>query len=163
MESKHKIAALALMLAAASTTATAQTPPTAHPFVERHRQMQLLVSGNAGLKPPPVFRDAADAPIGNASFDERFAAMQRDSGYSFVDPPRGTSTHAAQPIGNESFSERFQQMQAASSNSGQWGFQPGSNELANEANSTLTLAKPVIGFMRGRAGSATPAPAAPEK
>jgi hypothetical protein len=152
-------ATITAVLLGTATLAVAQSP--AESFADYIRRSQALVGPH--FKPRPAFRDTADAPIGSASFDERFAAMQRDSGYSFVDPPRRTSTQAAQPIGNESFSERFQQMQAASSNSGQWGFQPGSNELASEANSTLTLARPVIGFMRGRAGRATPAPAAPEK
>ena len=144
MTSKLKIAAVALMLGAATTTAAGQTPTPEHPFVERFRQMQLLVNGNAGLKPKPVFRDTADAPIGNASFTERFAAMQRDSAGSsvFEDHRTPIAEASADPIGNESFSERFREMQALSSDSGAFGVQPGSSALAKEPNSTLVVAKP---------------------
>ena len=148
MKCKLKIAAVVLMLGTA-TAATAQTPTQTHPFVERFRQMQLLVSGNAGLKTPPVFRDTADAPVGNESFAERFASMQRAAGYPFAfDAPPSATTQAADPVGNESFSERFREMQAASSNSSQFGFQPGADELASEANSTLVVATPLRGVTR---------------
>ena len=147
MKCTLKIATVVLMFG--TTVATAQTPTQTHPFVERFRQMQLLVSGNAGLKTPPAFRNTADAPIGNASFAERFASMQRDAGYPFAFEARyGATAQAAYPVGNESFAESFREMQAASSNSGQWGFQPGTDELASEANSTLVVAAPFRGFTR---------------
>jgi len=150
MKCTLKIATVGLILG--PTVATAQTPTArqTHPFVERYRQMQSLVTGNPYLKPaPPVFRDTADAPMGHESFAERFASMQRDAGYPFAfDAPARATTQAADPVGNESFSERFREMQAASSDSGQWGFQPGTDEIASEANSTLVVATPLRGFTR---------------
>lgn len=146
MKSKVRIAAVTAMLAVATTTAFAQTATPAHPFVERYRQMQSLVTSNPYVKDPPVFRDTADAPVGHESFGERFASMQRASANSpvFEAPPR-PATVAADPVGNESFAERFREMQALSSNSGAFGFQPGSSALANEANTTLVVARPLRG------------------
>jgi hypothetical protein len=55
---------------------------------------------------------------------------------------------AADPVGNESFAERFGEMQAASSNSGQFGFHPGSNDLASESPSSLEVAMPLRSVAR---------------
>ena len=49
---------------------------------------------------------------------------------------------AADPQGKEPFAQQFEELQAASSNSGEWSFGPGANEPADEANSTLVVAKP---------------------
>ena len=73
---------------------------------------------------------------------ERFASMQQASANSPQFEARSRpSTVAADPVGNESFAEQFREMQAAASDSGQWGFQPGTSERASEANSTLTAAR----------------------
>ena len=50
---------------------------------------------------------------------------------------------AADPVGNESFAERFHEMQAAASNSGQFGFHPGSNDLASESPTDLVVGMPL--------------------
>jgi hypothetical protein len=50
---------------------------------------------------------------------------------------------AADPEPKESFAQRFAEMQAASSNSGEWAFHPGANVPADEAGSTLVVAKPI--------------------
>ena len=50
---------------------------------------------------------------------------------------------AADPEGKEPFAQRFSEMQAASSNSGEWAFHSGANVPADEANSTLVVAKPI--------------------
>src|SRR5690349_1590364 len=117
MKCTLKIATVVLMLG--TSVATAQTPTQAHPFVERYLQMQSLSTGNPWAKAPPVFRDTADAPIGNESFAERFASMQQASANSPVpvfEATPGPATVAADPVGNDSFAERFREMQAASSN-----------------------------------------------
>jgi hypothetical protein len=147
MKSKVRIAVVTAMLGVTTTTAIAQTPTSAHPFLDRFRQLQSLVTGTAGVKPPPVFRDNADAPIGHGSFAERFAVMQRDSAGSsaFEDHRTPIAVAPGAPNRNESFAERFREMQAASSDSGQFGFQPGTDELASEANSTLVAARPPRG------------------
>ena len=146
MKSKVKIALVTAMLGVATTTAFAQTPTPAHPFVERYRQMQSLVTSSAYVRGAPVVRDTADAPIGQESFAERFASMQRASANSpQFEASSRPSTVAADPVGNELFAERFRELQAASSDSGQFGFQQGTNELASEANSTLTVARTLRG------------------
>jgi hypothetical protein len=150
MKCTLKIATVVLMLG--TTVATAQTPTQAQAFVERYRQMQTLVTFNWYLKATaPVLRDSADAPIGHESFAERFASMQLVSANSpvpvFEVPPRPT-TVAADPVGNESFAERFREMQAASSDSGQFGFHPGSNDLASESPTSLEVAMPLRSVAR---------------
>ena len=148
MKCTLKIATVVLILG--TTVATAQTPTQAHPFVERYRQMQSLVTFTPSLKPtPPVFRDTADDPIGHESFAERFASMQRASANSseFEAPPT-LATVAADPVGNESFAERFREMQAAASNSGQFGFRPGSNDLASESPTSLVAGMPLRSLTR---------------
>ena len=146
MKSKVKIAAVTAMLGVATTTAFAQTPAAAHPFVERYRQMQSLVTSSAYARGAPVLRDAADAPIGQESFAERFASMQRISANSpQFEAPSRPATAAADPVGNESFAERFREMQAVASDSGRFAFQPGTDELASEANRPLAAARPLRG------------------
>ena len=145
MKSKVKIAAVTAMLGVATTTAFAQTP--AHPFVDRYRQMQSLVTSSAYVRGAPVIRDTADAPIGHESFAERFASMQRTSANSpQFEAPSRPATAAADPVGNESFAERFREVQAVASDSGRFAFQPaGTDGLASEANSTLTVARSLRG------------------
>jgi hypothetical protein len=150
MKSTLKIATVVLMLG--TTVATAQTPTQAHPFVERYRQMQSLVTFNWYTKATaPALRDTADAPIGHESFAERFASMQLASANSpvpeFEAPPAPTRV-AADPVGTESFTERFREMQAASSNSGQFGFHPGSNDLASESPTSLVAGMPLRSVTR---------------
>jgi len=159
MKCTLKIATVVLMLG--TTVASAQTPTQTHPFVEQYREMQTLTTANPYVKAasatpstwdtPPVFRDTADAPIGNEAFAECFAFMQQASANSpvpvFEAPPR-PATVAADPVGNESFEERFHEMQAASSNSGQFGFHPGGNDLASEASSSSVVGLPLHNLTR---------------
>ena len=152
MKCTLKIATVVLMLGTTVATAQTPTPTQARPFVEQYRQMQSLVTFNPSLKAtPPVFRDTADAPTGHESFAERFASMQRASANSpvpvFEAPPRPT-TVAADPVGNESFAERFREMQAAASDSGQFGFHPGSNDLASESPTSLVVGTPLRSVTR---------------
>ena len=149
MKYKLKIVAIALMLG--TTVATAQTPTQAQLFIDWYRQMQSVETANPYAHAPPVFRDTADAPIGHESFAERFASLQLASANSpmplFEAPPRPT-TVAADPVGNESFAERFREMQAAASDSGQFGFHPGSNDLASESPTSLVVGVPLRNVAR---------------
>jgi len=151
MKCTLEIATVVLMLG--TTVATAQTPkPTqAQLFIDWYRQMQSVETANPYAHAPPVFRDTADAPIGHESFAERFASMQRASANApmpVVEAPPRPTTVAADPVGNESFAERFREMQAASSDSGQFGFHPGSNDLASESPTSLEVAMPLRSVTR---------------
>ena len=145
INTKLKLAAVALFLGT-TTVAAAQTPNPAHTFAGELQQFQTLSgTGTYTYNEPPTLGNEPQNPIGNESFSQRFADMQAASSKSSQwqeTQPTLTAT-AADPEGREPFAQRFAEMQAASSKSGQWSFQPGANVPADEANSTLVVAKPI--------------------
>jgi len=115
-------------VAAADSTA-AQTPSRAQTFADQLQQYQNLSSTTAGtytFHPAPTFSNKAQDPVD----------MWQETQPTF-------SAKAADPEGKEPFAQRFAEMQAASSNSGEWSFHPGAKVPADEANSTLVVAKPI--------------------
>ena len=159
MKSKMKAVAFALLLVAA-TVADAQTlalpkfgaqatPAGAQRFADQLKQYQNLSSTTAGtytFHPAPALGSAPQDPIGPESFTQRFADMQAESSndpHMWQETRPTFSAKAADPVGNETFAQEFAQMQALSSKSGQWAFAPGANVPADEANSTLVVARPI--------------------
>ena len=160
MKSKMKAVAFALLLGTA-TVSGAQTfalpklgaqatSAQAQRFADQLKQYQNLSSTGAGtytFHPAPAPGSAAQDPIGRESFAQRFADMQAQSSND-SNTWQGTrpalSAKAADPVGNETFAQEFAQMQALSSRSGQWAFPPGASGPADEANSTLVVAKPIV-------------------
>jgi hypothetical protein len=145
MNTKFKAVVLALGLGTA-TLAAAQSPEQAQTFANQIQQWQALSGiGTYTFHTPPVLGNKAQDPAGNESFSQRFADMQaessNDSGRWQETQPTLTAK-AADPEGKEPFAQRFSEMQAASSNSGEWAFHSGANVPADEANSTLVVAKP---------------------
>jgi len=159
MKSKMKAVAFALLLGAA-TVAAAQTPAPpkfgaqatsteAQRFADQLKQYQNLSSTTAGtytFHPAPGLGSAPQDPIGGESFVQRFSDMQGESSNDssmWQETQPTFSAKAADPVGKETFAQEFAQMQALSSKSGQWAFPPGANVPADEANSTLVVAKPI--------------------
>jgi hypothetical protein len=159
MKSKMKAVGFALLLGAASVAA-AQTPalPTfgaqatsaqATRFADQLKQYQNLSSTTAGtytFHPAPALGSAPQDAIGRESFAQRFSDMQAESSNDssmWQETQPTFSAKAADPAGRETFAQEFAQMQALSSKSGQWAFPPGANVPADEANSTLVVAKPI--------------------
>jgi hypothetical protein len=158
MSRKLKVAAVAVLLGSA-TVAAAQTPvfgalsaantsSRAQAFAAQEQQFQNLSSTTAGtytFHPAPTLSRAGQDPVGDESSAQRFADMQAASSHSDMwQETRPTfSAKASDPEPKEPFAQRFAEMQAASSRSGQWSFKPGANVPADEANSTLVVAKPV--------------------
>ena len=168
MNTKLKVVALAVLLgtatvaaaqspsqvptfgavAAADSTA-AQTPSRAQTFADQLQQYQNLSSTTAGtytFHPAPRLSNRPQDPVGNESFAQRFADMQAESSNDndmWQETQPTFSAKAADPVGKQNFAQEFAEMQALSSKSGQWSFQPGANVPADEANSTLVVAKPI--------------------
>ena len=146
MNTKLRIVALSVLLGAA-TAAAAQSPGEAQRFASQLQQYQGLSGiGTYTFHAAPTFSRAAQDPVGNESFAQRFADMQAASSndsdmYQETQPT--FSARAADPEPKEAFGQRFAEMQAASSNSGEWAFHSGANVPADEANSTLVVAKPI--------------------
>ena len=148
MNTKLKVVALAVLLGTA-TVAAAQTPSRAQTFADQLQQYQNLSSTTAGtytFHPAPTFSIKPQDPVGNESFAQRFADMQAESSNDndmWQETQPTFSAKAADPLGKQNFAQEFAQMQAASSNSGEWAFHPGANVPADEAKSTLVVAKPI--------------------
>jgi hypothetical protein len=159
MKSKVNAVAFGLLLGAATVTgAQTPTPPNlaaqaksanAQRFGDQIKQYQNLSSTAAGtytFHPAPALGSAPQDPIGHESFAQRFADSQAESSNDsnmWQETRPSFSARAADPVGNETFAQEFAQMQALSSKSGQWAFPPGANVPADEANSTLVVAKPI--------------------
>ena len=146
MNSKLKVAALAVLLGTA-TVAAAQSPGQAQTFANDIQYWEgLSGTGTYTFHTAPTLGTKPQDPVGNESFTQRFDDMQavssNDSNMWQETQPTLTAK-AADPEGKEPFARRFSEMQAASSNSGEWAFHPGANVPADEANSTLVVAKPV--------------------
>jgi len=146
MNGKLKVAALAVLLGTA-TVAAAQSPGQAQTFANDIQYWEgLSGTGTYTFHTAPTLGTKPQDPVGNESFTHRFDDMQavssNDSNMWQETQPTLTAK-AADPEGKEPFARRFAEMQAASSNSGEWAFHPGANVQANEANSTLVVAKPI--------------------
>jgi hypothetical protein len=145
MSSKLKVIALAVLLGSA-TVAAAQSPIEAQTFASQLQQDQALSgTGTYTFRAAPKFSNTPQDPIGNESYSQRFDDMQAASSNSseWQETQPTLTAKAADPEGKESSAQRFAEMQAASSNSGEWAFHPGTNVPADEANSTLVVAKPI--------------------
>jgi hypothetical protein len=146
MKTKLKIALVSVLLGAA-TAAVAQTPDRAQIFADQIRNEQgLSGTGTYTFRAPPSFSNKSQDAVGNESFAHRFADMQEESSNDsdrWQETRPTLSAKATDPEPKESFTRRFDEMQAASSNSGEWAFHPGANVPADEANSTLVVAKPI--------------------
>ena len=135
-------------VAAADSTA-AQTPSRAQTFADQLQQYQNLSSTTAGtytFHPAPRLSNRPQDPVGNESFTQRFADMQAESSNDtdmWQETQPTFSAKAADPVGKQNFAQEFAEMQALSSKSGEWSFHPGANVPADEANSTLVVAKPI--------------------
>jgi hypothetical protein len=121
MKRNLKIAALILM-AGATTLASAQTPDRADRFADTYRQMQSQSSG------APAYANRTHAAVSSASrdalaresFEDRLARMQEDSSNSAgFDASSMLTARAARE--RESFAVTFARMQVVSSNSGDYG------------------------------------------
>ena len=145
INTKLKGVAFALLLGTA-TLAAAQDPSRAQTFAAQEQQFQgLSGTGTYTFRSAPTLAGNAQDPVGNESFSQRFADLQAASSNDsdMWQQSRPTfSAAAADPQPKESFAQRFAEMQAASSNSGEWAFQPGASVLADQAGSTLVVAKP---------------------
>jgi len=145
MNTKLKVVVLALGLGAA-TLAAAQPPGQAQTFANEVQQWQALSgTGTYTFRTAPTLGNQAQDPVGNESFSQRFADMQAESSNDndrWQETQPTLTAKAADPEGKEPFAQRFSEMQAASSNSGEWAFHSGANVPADEANSTLVVAKP---------------------
>ena len=145
MSSKLKVVALAVLLGSA-TVAAAQGPSAAQTFGDQVQYWQgLSGTGTYTFKAAPKVSNTPQDPIGNESFSQRFEDMQAASSNSsdWQETQPTLTAKAADPEGKESSAQRFAEMQAASSDSGEWAFQPGANVPADEAKSTLVVAKPI--------------------
>jgi hypothetical protein len=146
MKTKLKVVALAVLLGTA-TVAAAQSPGEAQTFADQIQYWQGLSGiGTYTFHSPPTFSNKPQDPVGNESFAQRFGDMQAESSNDsdmWQETQPTFSAKAADPEPKESFAQRFGEMQAASSNSGEWAFHPGTNVPADEANSTLVVAKPI--------------------
>ena len=146
MNTKLKAVALALGFAAA-TVAAAQSSGQAQTFANQVQQWQALSgTGTYTFHAPPTLGNKAQDPVGKESFSQRFADMQAESSNDndrWQETQPTFSAKAADPGRKEPFAQRYAEMQAASSNSGEWAFHPGANVPADEAGSTLVVAKPI--------------------
>jgi hypothetical protein len=145
MSRKLKAVALAVLLGSA-TVAAAQSPSEAQTFNSQLQQYQALSgTGTYTFYAAPKFSNTPQDPIGNESFSQRFEDMQAASSNSsdWQETQPTLTAKAADPEGKEPFAQRFAEMQAASSDSGEWAFHPGANVPADEAKSTLVVAKPI--------------------
>ncbi len=145
MNTKLKVVALALGLGVA-TVAEAQPPGQAQTFANEIQQWQALSGiGTYTFHASPTLGNRAQDPVGKESFSQRFADMQAESSNDsdrWQETQPTLTAKAADAEGKEPFAQRFSEMQAASSNSGEWAFHSGANVPADEANSTLVVAKP---------------------
>ncbi|HEY3180041.1 MAG TPA: hypothetical protein VGL25_14290 [Casimicrobiaceae bacterium] len=146
MKTKLKVVALSVLLSTA-TVAAAQDPSRAQTFGDEIQYWQgLSGTGTYTFHAAPKFSNTPQDPVGSESFSQRFLDMQAESSNDsdMWQETRPTfSAKAADPEPKESFAQRFTEMQAASSNSGEWAFHSGANVPADEANSTLVVAKPI--------------------
>ena len=145
MSSKLKVIALAVLLGSA-TVAAAQSPNEAQTFASQLQQDQALSgTGTYTFHAAPKFSNTPQDAIGSESYSQRFDDMQAASSNSseWQETQPTLTAKAADPEGKEPSAQRFAEMQAASSNSGEWAFHPGANVPADEANSTLVVAKPI--------------------
>ena len=141
---KLNVIVLALGLGAA-TVAGAQSPSQAQRFADEVQVWQgLSGTGTYTFHTPPALGSKAQDPVGKEAFTQRFADMQAASSNSseWQEVQPTFTAKAADAVGKEPFAQRFADMQAASSNSGEWAFHAGADVPADEANSTLVVAKP---------------------
>ena len=146
MKTKLKVVALSVVVGTA-TVAAAQSPGEAQSFANQLQQYQALSgTGTYTFHATPKLSSTPQDPVGNESFSQRFADMQAASSndpdmYQETQPTLSAQAADAEP--REPFAQRFAEMQAASSSSGEWAFHAGANVPADEANSTLVVAKPI--------------------
>jgi len=164
MNTTSKTIALAVLLGGA-TAAAAQTPsaiatfgaslatpkPTrAQTFASQLQQFQTLSSSTSGtytFRPAPILSSKAEDPAGNESFAQRFTDLQatssNDSNAFQQTRPTFHALAADPQPRDEPFAQRFAEMQAVSSNSGEFASPRGYGASANEADSTLVVARPI--------------------
>jgi hypothetical protein len=138
MKRNLKIAALILM-AGATTLASAQTPDRADRFADTYRQMQSQSSwAPAYANRTRAVSSASRDALPRESFEDRLARMQEESSNSAgFDPSSMLTARAARE--REPFAVTFARMQVLSSNSGDYGLGLRGDERAAIA------AKPRIG------------------
>jgi hypothetical protein len=149
MKPIFRIVAFAVLTGAAGIAAAQSN--SAQRFADQVGQMQALSgTGTYAFHPAPTLGQTPADPYGHPSFaqtEQALVASQQHNQY-LSGPAPVLGPTAADPEGNEAFARRVAEMQALSSNSGEFGLPADGKVLADEANSTLVIAKPVATPMR---------------